>query len=111
MFSSLKPMRRMLAQAGLALAVVALAAPAPAQIQAVDPDKAIDGDLMPPAQQAQTAPAPPIDIAPAPVDAPPVVTSSDPAVAAGQAASDPAVAAAQGDTYRQDDLIGAAEGV
>ena len=108
---SLTPIRRMVARAGLALAIVALAAPAPAQIQTVDPDAAIDGDLLPPARQAQPVPAPSVDVAPAPADAPPVVTSSDPAVAAGQAASNPAVAAAQGATYRQDDLIGAAEGV
>ena len=41
----------------------------------------------------------------------PVVTSDDVAIAAGQASGDPATAAAQGDTYRKDDLIGAAEGV
>ena len=41
----------------------------------------------------------------------PVVTSRDPSVAATQAASDPAGAAAQGETYKRDDLIGAAQGV
>ena len=41
----------------------------------------------------------------------PVVTSSDASKAASQAAGDPEVAAAQGDTYKKDDLIGAAEGV
>jgi hypothetical protein len=46
-----------------------------------------------------------------PPEAPPVVTSPAPSVAASQAAAQPAIAAAQGDTYKQDDLIGAAEGV
>ena len=41
----------------------------------------------------------------------PVVTSSDASQAASQAAANPGVAAAQGDTYKEDDLIGAAEGL
>lgn len=47
----------------------------------------------------------------APSWADPVVTSSDASQAASQAAGNPGVAAAQSDTYREDDLIGAAEGV
>lgn len=47
----------------------------------------------------------------APTWADPVVTSDDASEAASQASDSPAVAAAQGDTYAQDDLIGAAEGV
>ena len=41
----------------------------------------------------------------------PAVTSSDASVAATQASAAPQVAAVQGDTYKKDDLIGAAEGV
>jgi hypothetical protein len=40
-----------------------------------------------------------------------VVTASEPSTAAAQASAEPAVAAAQGQTYKEDDLIGAAEGV
>jgi len=47
----------------------------------------------------------------APTWADPVVTSDDASDAATQAAADPEVAAAQGDTYKEDDLIGAAQGV
>lgn len=93
------------------LAVACAGAPLAAQgVQTIDPNSAIDGDL--------ASPPPPIEYelpdaqaAPAPVDAAPVVTSSDASVGATQAAADPALAAAQGDTYKQDDLIGAAEGV
>ncbi len=46
-----------------------------------------------------------------PTWADPVVTSSDASQAASQAAGSPNIAAAQGDTYKEDDLIGAAEGV
>jgi hypothetical protein len=111
MIVSLRPLRRILAQAGLVLAVLAAGAPATAQIQSVDPDRAIDGDLAPGAWQQSPAPVLATPVPAAPVNAPPVVTSNDPEVAAAQASSDPAVAAAQGTTYRQDDLIGAAEGV
>jgi hypothetical protein len=41
----------------------------------------------------------------------PVATSADAGEAASQAAADPEVAAAQGSTYKQDDLIGAAQSV
>ena len=78
---------------------LAMAASAPLAAQ----DRPIDGDL------AQQAPAPTASQLP-PVAAP-VVPSSDPATAASQATADPAVASAQGSTYKQDDLIGAAEGV
>ena len=103
-----------------AIAAAALGAlPAVAQVQAVDPNMAIDGDLNsspssdasqpqamptwePVAPQGQTSELPPDQS---------VATSPDAATAAGQATSDPATAAAQGDTYKEDDLIGAAEGV
>lgn len=96
--------------APLLAAFALLAQPVHAQsIESIDPSTAIDGDLATPEQQYASAPedSPP----PAPVDAPPVVTTTDPSTAASQAAATPAVAAAQGDTYKQDDLIGAAEGL
>lgn len=83
---------------------------APAQVQSVDPDKAIDGDLAVP--RANPAPAPSIAIDPS---APAVETSlpaADPAAAAAaQASSNPQGPVQQGSTYKEDDLIGAAEGV
>jgi hypothetical protein len=105
---------RRLGLALLGALVIGVATPAAAQVRPVDPDRAIDGDL---AKPQPAAPAPiiqPIAIDPEPVataDAAPVVTSTDPATAAAQAASDPNAAAAEGATYKQDDLIGAAEGV
>jgi hypothetical protein len=84
------------------LAVTCAAPPAFAQsIQTVDPNAAVNGDLVSPGTPAAELPP----------EAPPVVTSPAPSVAASQAAAQPAIAAAQGDTYKQDDLIGAAEGV
>lgn len=98
-------------------------------IETFDPDTAIDGDLVEapgePSVYEYAVDAPPVT---APESQPsvfeednrvtvaeawsdPVVTSSDPSVAAAQASANPAVAAAQGDTYAKDDLIGAAEGV
>ncbi len=97
------------------LAVLALggAAVAPAQVTPVDPDRAIDGDLSAP-RPAASAPAPqPIVIDPEPLATaePGAVSAADPAAAAEQASSDPAAAATEGGTYKQDDLLGAAEGV
>ncbi len=98
------------------VAMVALPSLAAAQVTAVDPDKAIDGDLVPKAQQ--TAAAAPVTAAPAASPAPvataapaitPVPATVSPEAAAGQAAADPVTA--RGGTYREDDLIGAAEGV
>lgn len=96
------------------LAALALAAPASAQdLEKVDPDAAmtdqgIDADL--------ATPAPP---APAPVD--PTATWSEAPAATGEIAPapgveaapsvTPAAPAASSDTYGEDDLIGAAEGV
>jgi hypothetical protein len=104
---------RSLAAAALALACLG-AAPLVAQsIEQVDPNAyAIDGDLA----GERAAPSYdyqdelPADTA-APAYSEPVVTSAEPSYAASQAAAQPAVAAAQGDTYKEDDLIGAAEGV
>ncbi|MGN3974192.1 DUF1134 domain-containing protein [Tsuneonella sp. SYSU-LHT278] len=100
-----------------------VAAPAASQIQTIDPNSGIDADLAQPVenpggpapydgsvtyQATPPAGAPP---EPAPEWTNPVVTSADASTAATQAAGNPAVAAAQGDTYKKDDLIGAAEGV
>lgn len=105
----------------LALAALALPAPALAQVRAVDPDKAIDGDLMPQGQQAAAnpvgsaavaPPAPAVATAPGVSTAPaitPVPATVNLEAAAGQAAADPVTA--RGGTYHEDDLIGAAEGV
>jgi hypothetical protein len=105
-----------------------IAAPAAAQIESIDPNAAIDADLASPAVAAPAevpgnpspydsgttysqTPPPGAPAEVAPVWSDPVVTSRDPSTAATQAAGDPAAAAAQGDTYKKDDLIGAAEGV
>ena len=97
----------------LACAALTGAVPAAAQVQTIDPNAGIDADLAPP--PPSSSPPPPADPAPsidaAPISADPVVTASDTSAAAGQASAQPAAAAAQGDTYKEDDLIGAAEGV
>jgi hypothetical protein len=98
----------------LALAAACAGTPAVAQgMQSIDPNSAIDGDLngAPVYDGVPTDPAPTTPAAPDPVYSAPVVTSPNTSVAATQASSQPEVAAAQGDTYKQDDLIGAAEGV
>lgn len=96
--------------ARLVAALVALGlghAPLAAQVQTVDPDSAynapIDGDLAP--QPAETGTAAATTTAAAPAEA---------AAAPAQAAASTDTAAEVGDTtqtYREDDLIGAAEGV
>jgi hypothetical protein len=108
--------RRAFFAGALALAATAGPAPLAAQaIQSVDPDKAIDSDLAPvggtPAYEdpGQTAPAG----APSPEPgfddaAPPPAPASEFAPSAPAAA---VPAASQGETYKEDDLIGAAEGV
>lgn len=94
------------------------AVPAQAQVQAVDPDKAIDGDLAQPAGQPAVQPSSAATPAPAPAPAAPAAIASTPAGEAAAAPGSPAAAAAQASanpqtstTYKQDDLIGAAEGV
>lgn len=97
-------------------ALAMVASPALGQVRSVDPDKAIDADLMPmPRASAPIAPAP---AAPAP--APPApMTVADPAYAAplnGAASASTlnavTVATPQaGTTFHKDDLIGAAQGV
>ena len=77
---------------------------APAQIHSVDPDRAIDGDLKRPA----TASAPASSTAPAAYPA----SSAPPGPTQAEAPTEtPADPNQPGTTYKQDDLIGAAEGV
>jgi hypothetical protein len=108
---------KMRAAAVSLLGAIALAgsAIAPAQVTSVDPDKAIDADLAAPAANPGPAPGPSIAIDPSvpAAEAPPAAPApaTDQAAAAAEASSNPQGAAAQGNTYKQDDLIGAAEGV
>lgn len=86
------------AMAGL-MGALALAAAGPVlgQVQPVDPDKAIDADLGKPVAAPVAAPVAEPSPVPTPATAEPVPAAPDPAQA--------------GKTYKQDDLIGAAEGV
>lgn len=98
-------------RAASALSIVVLAAgPGLAQMQAVDPNTVIDADLGP-ATGPQSAPAdPPGTVYYGDTQTAPPAPAQVPAPAAPVPAA-PATAAAQGETYKQDDLIGAAEGV
>ncbi|MBC2653351.1 DUF1134 domain-containing protein [Novosphingobium flavum] len=125
-----------MALAGLALATGGVTGTAPlwAQVRTVDPDKAIDGDLVPLPQQAApgaATAAPSIGAAPVAQGSSPVEptfgqvaaqaqaqaqaqggpTAASAEKAAAAAAANPVQARQQGGTYKQDDLIGAAEGV
>lgn len=86
-------------------------APSGAQVRTFDPDMPIDGDLMP-SPQATPVPQPVTPVAPAET-AP--AASLPPAAPTAPAPATPAPAAATPaattQTYRKDDLIGAAEGV
>lgn len=111
--------RRRALGVALTLAATVAAAPAAAQgMQRIDPNAAIDGDLAAPQSPppdvydgVPTDPAPATPSVPEPVYTYPAVTTPNPSAGASQAAANPSVAAAQGDTYKEDDLIGAAEGV
>ena len=103
------------------IAALALFASGPAwsQISAVDPDRAIDADLAPasgpnaPSTRASTPSSPAMQVEPAG----PATSSQAPAMpatttsSASGSASAPGSASASGQTFRKDDLIGAAEGV
>lgn len=93
---------------------------ASAQVKSVDPDKAIDGDLIPLSQQTVTpapAPATPVPAAsPAPTMTAAPVAQQDPTASPGYSSPEAAAANAQNPaakpgTYQENDLIGAAEGV
>lgn len=108
--------RRHALGAALSLAVACAGGPLAAQgIQTIDPDSAIDGDLVQPSWSAPvTEPA-----VPPPTYQDDLVTGSsvaaDPAAVSQVAAAAPSAArvttAAPGETFKEDDLIGAAEGV
>ncbi len=107
--------RRVIGIAAASAALV-LAGPSQAQVNSVDPDKAIGGDLVPLSQQKATSAATPV-AAPTYTAAP--VAQQDPTAkpnfgtgdSAGAAAASANGPAAKTGTYRQDDVIGAAEGV
>ena len=108
---------------GLALAAFGMiAAPLSAQVETIDPDNAIDGDLVEQPGDQPVYAEPDADGAttysPTPDPAAPAETAPDQPQwseqAAEEAASDAVDTAAVDDpstTYREDDLIGAAEGV
>ena len=100
--------------AALPLVLVGGASPLAAQgIQTIDPDTAIDGDLAAPRATTPAAPAVydgvPTDPAPAYPD--PAMPASTPPATANQSSARPVPSTAEEVTYKEDDLIGAAEGV
>lgn len=86
--------------AGLGLTFAPVAAPA--QVQTVDPNTAIDADLAPPGGTTNPAPPPPSSPPPAPA---PAAAASPSGATTVPAAPDPRTA------YQKDDLVNAAEGV
>ena len=97
----------MLAAAGLALSPVA----AEAQIRTVDPNTAIDADLapVPPSGSAPTDPGVDSSIPPASGTTAPAPNST--ATGETVTANSPPAAPSASESYQEDDLIGAAEGV
>jgi len=94
----------------IALMALAFSTASAAQVTAVDPNQAIDGDLKA-GSGPQPIPAPSGAVAaPAPVPPAAPVPATEPAVTASQPNVEPAKAST-GASYKQDDLIGAAEGV
>jgi len=96
------------ALAGLALSPVT----ASAQVRTIDPNTAIDADLAPPppARSAPTEPGvDPSVYSDSPSDS--AVSSGTTATGAPVTAASPPAAIAPSDSFQQDDLIGAAEGV
>lgn len=97
--------------AGLALAVLTVG-PGSAQVRSVDPNSVIDADLDQPAPP--TPPQMPAedagDLTPAEAQTPAPANTGVTAAATAQTGATE-IAAAAGQTYREDDLIGAAEGV
>ena len=108
--------RRGLFAVALAFAATGAGAPLAAQsIQAVDPDKTIDSDLVPPQAAQPSVPAAGYqDPGAVPANSRPAVepAASDPLPPVPSPPAAPAVGPAdQSQTYKEDDLIGAAEGV
>lgn len=112
------PYRRALTAAIALFAAVAPLAPAVAQVTTVDPDATIDGDLNrgPATYPAPNNPAPgngtPVDSAPPATGwTPQPGPASPPPPSSAPVAPPPTPAGDNTATYREDDLIGAAEGV
>ncbi|WP_176597029.1 MULTISPECIES: DUF1134 domain-containing protein [Sphingobium] len=93
---------------------------AQAQVRTVDPNSAIDSDLAPVPQQNGTPTDPGVDPGQSgssvPADSgapynPPAASAGSTATGAPVTANSPPAAITPGDSYQQDDLIGAAEGV
>ena len=110
---------------GLAAWGLVLGTGAQAQVQQIDPNTAIDGDLRARPATPATMPPPPSP-ASAPVSPPATTNAGDPNFASPAATGEPPApgmasipppagsaprTGADGTTYREDDLIGAAEGV
>jgi len=92
---------------GVAALALILAGPLAAQpIRSVDPNQTINSDLGPPPPAGEQSVPPPE----APPPPPSPTDSAPPPASAAEAAPLPAVAGSA-DTYKEDDLIGAAEGV
>ncbi len=107
--------RRKLTLAFAGAIMMATAGQGLAQVKPVDPDKALSGDLVPIAQQTTTSNAAPAPaIAPSPTITAASVSQQDPTMRPGYAPSDVSEAGAgtgaKSATYRQDDVLGAAEG-
>ncbi|HYZ48897.1 MAG TPA: DUF1134 domain-containing protein [Sphingomonas sp.] len=99
-------------RASAALAIMALGWPAMAQVQTVDPNTAIDADLGAPPAAAPAAHPSSGDTVYYGDTAPPAPPPPQPMGQAAPAAQPaPAAPAASGETYKKDDVIGAAEGV
>jgi hypothetical protein len=93
---------------GVAALALILAGPLAAQpIRSVDPNQTINSDLGPPPPAGEQS-VPPPEAPPPPPPSP--TDSAPPPASAPEAAPLPAVAGSA-DTYKEDDLIGAAEGV
>jgi hypothetical protein len=103
--------RQLVAVAAALLAMIAPLAPAVAQVTTVDPDAAIDSDI----NQGSTYSSAPQGSAPGngtPVEAPPATDWAPQPAPAPSTTQSPAVTAGDNSaTYREDDLMGAAEGV
>ena len=102
------------ALAGLALTPLA----ASAQVRTIDPNSAIDSDLAPPPPATSTPTDPGVDTSVSPGVTPYNGPQSDNGVSPGNTATgapvtsqSPPAAMAPGESYQDDDLIGAAEGV
>ena len=100
-----------LAAAGMALSPLAAAA----QVRTVDPNSAIDADLapVPPSNSTPTEPGVDSSVPPASNPAPDssAATANSTATGAPVTAGSPPAALSPSESYQEDDLIGAAEGV